>query len=129
MKTIVSGRAWIPDREDRARQQHLKVDLARIAVVANRIAQQVAAVFESDVGHREGPVPKLLPSGIRGLCQGVALERPDEHDEARTLRRSRGSARLDAGGKRGSDTDGDDSRAAKERWGLTHRLFTRQPRG
>ena len=92
---VVPGLAGILDREDRARQHHLKVDFARVEIViADGMTEQVGAHFESDVGHLDGPFPKLLPSGVRVLSQGVPLQQLDERDEVRTLLRCRKATRL-----------------------------------
>ena len=93
---VVSGLAGILDREDRARQHHLKIEFARIAIViADGMAEQVGTHCESDVGYLDGPLPKLLTSGTRVLGQGIGLQQPDEGDKVRTLLRSRRATRLD----------------------------------
>ena len=53
---VVPGLAGILDREDRARQHHLKVDFARVGIViADGMTEQVGTHFESDVGHLDDP--------------------------------------------------------------------------
>jgi hypothetical protein len=71
---VVSGFAGMFDGEDRTRQHDLEGDFARVGIlVADGIAEQGGTPFESDVGHLDNPVAKLLPNRIRVLRQRIAL--------------------------------------------------------